>query len=129
MRVVNALAAVFLGLCATAVAADEPKVVGYFHSPNGAKSPFPVTAESGTCGNFNNVWIMSADLPEGYDCVFYSQLQCAGKATEHYTEDVSRFAFEVRSFMCTLISGPTMFPTLSPSQSPSQTSPTPTPTA
>ncbi|KAK2812504.1 hypothetical protein FQN49_008367 [Arthroderma sp. PD_2] len=131
MRVSSALA-VFVGLCATAVA-GEPKVIGYFHSPNGSISPFPVTVHDGVCESFHDVWIMSADLPDGYDCVFYSQLHCNGRETDHYTKDVSRFKFEVRSFVCSPVSDPTPTdPTPSdpkPTQSePSQSDPQPTAT-
>ncbi|DAA77575.1 TPA_exp: hypothetical protein A8136_6121 [Trichophyton benhamiae CBS 112371] len=110
MHLVSSLAAVFLGLCATAVVAQDPKqVVGYYESPNGTLSPFPVAVQDGQCSDFNT-WIKAADIPQGYDCVFYSQPECKGRMTDHYTENISRFKFEVRSFLCKPVSEPTPSP-------------------
>ncbi|EZF33519.1 hypothetical protein TMEN_5685 [Trichophyton mentagrophytes] len=120
MRLVSSLAAVFLGLCATAVVAQEPQVVGYYESPNGTLSPFPVAVQDGQCSDFKT-WIKAADIPQGYDCVFYSQLECSGRMTDHYTEKVSRFKFEVRSFVCKPVSEPTQ-PNPTPTATPSPSS-------
>ncbi|EZG03718.1 hypothetical protein H106_06380 [Trichophyton rubrum CBS 735.88] len=117
MRLFSSLAAVSLGLCATAVVAQEPKVVGYYESPNGTLSPFPVAVQDGQCSGFKT-WIKAADIPQGYDCVFYSKPECKGRMTDHYTKNISRFKLEVRSFVCKTVSTqPSPTPTATPSPS------------